>query len=279
MDGTLKTVRSSSNMFTVLLQQYLSTLQYDIHVKDVYKFDATQFNSENVILIHTYANNFHNLIKGQLPSSTSNIIITSFMEVAYPVDFSFVFLPQYARKDKDIIIHAPCSFKDLPIHQKTHRSILLDHDWRKPNIPELTTEIQNAVRSLTSTHIISQLTGSGATIPEYITTIAQDTYQQYVSKTNNIETFVVTHKGSYNSSIVDMLARGIRVVTPAGFTKPDLVQRFNIPEFNTTDELISLLRQPYETKVWEAKRGLCTDFPVVCQIMDNQFKRRLKCLN
>lgn len=67
-------------------------------------------------------------------------------------------------------------------------------------------------------------------------------YFQWLAATDRLETFVMTHHESYGYAILDMFARGTRVVCPTPFLPPHFKDGFYIDTFDTKDELVEILR-------------------------------------
>jgi hypothetical protein len=265
---------NSTQMYTALLHREFSKIR-DTQVVDIKEITAAYLstNVTDIILTHTYASNCGAILLPLTKVVKKHKILSSFMEVAYPVDIPFTFLPKTANKETNLeyLIPAPCSLKDLPIVAKTPNKILIDHAWWKPNIPDMSRQIFNTL--LNSKYEVCQMDGklNNPKIPS----VPVSKYPKYIENTSTFETFIVTHKGSYNVSVIDMLARGIRVIAPRDFIPAFNVKRFSIPEFDTVEQMVQLLETPYDKQVWEEKRHLCVDMETAVKRMDGVFQEHL----
>jgi hypothetical protein len=110
----------------------------------------------------------------------------------------------------------------------------------------------------------------------FIKKLHMDTFPNYLRKTDRIETFVLTHHDAYSFGIIDMIARGIRVLVPRGaLEQNDFVERFNLPQFETKEEFLSLLKTPYSREEWETKICHATDYSsIIGRIIHRDFVDR-----
>ena len=233
------------------------------------------FTKENYIELKTKCNKF-----------------ISFLEVAQRYcDLSFVFRPPLKEwKRVDTLISHPYSPEFYTTVSKQHNTILLDHiyyerfiandssmEWSR-RLWEWLDKIQTTYKIYS---LISIPKNSWADIhlknlPSYITPIYATNFIDYLDKTKTFENFIVTHKGSYNFSIFDMLLRGIRVFAPRKFMcADDITAKFDIGQFSTSEELINLLNKPINKNVLNFMYKKCTPMNEVARLIDSQLQRWL----
>jgi hypothetical protein len=137
---------------------------------------------------------------------------------------------------------------------KTPGTILLDHQWSG------TEAIEDICHSLYEwfkppyNRPMAQLRRPAVEaieIPIWIHSIPLTNYYDYLVQTKSYETFIVTHRGSYEHSIIDMAARGTRVLVPIKdgrtFCHPSIIEDLNLETFSNREELFTLLEQPHLT--------------------------------
>jgi hypothetical protein len=103
--------------------------------------------------------------------------------------------------------------------------------------------------------------------PEWIRKISPASFLEYVEATATAETFVTTHKGSYNHSIIDMVARGTRVVCGPNHTPRYNIDRFGLVEAASPEAVPDLLARPVDHAAEAAKRSLCTDLESIPKLI------------
>jgi len=100
-------------------------------------------------------------------------------------------------------------------------------------------------------------------------------FAQWLAATDRLETFLITHCESYGYAILDMFARGTRVVCPAPFLPPHFQDKFHFGTFNTKNELIKLLRtRPNALDLIRNRAGL-TDWDDLVELIDHRFQNLL----
>ena len=91
---------------------------------------------------------------------------------------------------------------------------------------------------------------AGLVIPDWINKVPNTYYLEYLSLTSPYENYVMTHPGSYEHSIIDMVARGIRVLVPVkdgnSFAPLALVRDLGLPMFSDREEFFSILDEPHD---------------------------------
>jgi hypothetical protein len=96
-------------------------------------------------------------------------------------------------------------------------------------------------------------------------------FNEYLRLTNHVESFVVTHIETYGFQIMDMVARGIRVVSPVGLLHKSHVERFQIPLFRNGEEMRKILMSPVEPR-WNEMVNRCTDYSEVAEMIVSKLK-------
>lgn len=99
-------------------------------------------------------------------------------------------------------------------------------------------------------------------------------YGDYLKATADVETFIANHQEGYGYGIIDMVARGIRVISPPGFLSADFVSRFQIPIYHDKDSFLSLVTSKSEER-WNSEIDNCTDWSDVVRIIDSKFQEHI----
>lgn len=102
-------------------------------------------------------------------------------------------------------------------------------------------------------------------------------FAQWLTATDCLETFVMTHRESYGYSILDMFARGTRVLCPTPFVPSHFKDRFCFRAFDTKDELIGQLCAPPPDPLELARnRAGLTDWKRLVELIDNRLQNLLR---
>ena len=241
-------IRMSVQMIAYCLWEQFSnlphvTLQY--HESE----DAAAIPAGDFALIHDY---FASAIYQRLPEirAKTGQKIMGIMESCFEsplIDRAFTFLPIPWGKCEQIQLPCPQALLDANYSsQKMAGSVLLDHSWIEGGTP---TDLCAKLYSwLSWSRIIAQLRRSGHESlepPSWVQSIPESNYPAYLEATKQYETFILTHPGSYEHSIIDMAARGIRVLVPTvngrPFCHPSIIEDLNLATFSTQSELLNLL--------------------------------------
>ena len=202
-----------------------------------------------------------------------------------------------------------CMYANLPISrsvlqafvaEKVPGSVLLDHLW--PNWlgteREWTVRLYTWLEQLGRTQDVAQVAlqstdpaRAGAVAqsrtfvdgqaPSWVQGLTLQTYYPYLEATAAYETFVVTHAGSYNHSVLDMAARGIRVLVPRSpdvgpFVPEEVIKDLGLATFGTCEELAALLAAPVDRAFWDSRMAVCTDMFTVARDVDRWCQQRLE---
>ena len=195
------------------------------------------------------------------------------------IDHTFAFLPILQRGVE--YVRFPCLRNVLAAHvaERTKQSILLDHVWAPvENSPvNWCPKLYEWLRGWPGK--VSQLRRGGHEraehFPDWVEQIPEAFYPQYLDATAPFETFILTHPGSYEHSVLDMTARGIRVLVPVQDGKPfihrSMIAELNLWTFANAKELAILLATPPAPTRTEA----FTDMSRVVEHIDAYCQRKL----
>jgi hypothetical protein len=156
---------------------------------------------------------------------------------------------------------------------KVKGSILLDHAWEE-NTPDRLWcgKLYEWLEPLKDSVKIAQLLRPAIKAdpyPSWVHPIPELGYVDYLEQTATYENYIMTHPESYGHSVIDMVARGIRVLVPVQgnlyFAKKPIVDGLKLRTFSTKEELMALLSAPPEDN-WRA--NLCTDMPDIVKRID-----------
>lgn len=189
--------------------------------------------------------------------------IIGLMEIPYPsplIDQCFTFLPTPWPNRAHIKLPWPeVEQITLPVIQelleptahiaKQPGSVLLDHQWlENGTTTDWNASIHEWLKFRMQNTPVAQLRRERcerSDPPTWVRSIPESGYPTYLAMTADFETFVVTHPGSYEHSIIDMAARGIRVLVPkvAGhpFCNQSIIDDLRLETFTDGDELCALL--------------------------------------
>jgi hypothetical protein len=175
-------------------------------------------------------------------------------------DWSFCFLDD--DDPRSTVLCAPC-VKSYYANEPKEKTILIDHGMirHKGTEKEWTFRVSDWLEPLKDRYKILRTVQD----PEYEVPTPHEVafptvpFTEYLKLTNHVESFVITHDETYGYQVIDMIARGIRVVTPEGFLHRDLVKLFQIPTFKSGEELRAILESPVEPR-WDEMVNRCTDY-------------------
>jgi hypothetical protein len=262
-------------------------LRYDAHGNAPVTVQQADFT-----LIH---NLFAQPVYDQLPEirAATRCKTTTLIEIPYPsplIDRCFTFLPT-PWPDRSILKMPWPEVEQitLPIIRelleptahiaKKPGSVLLDHPWIENGVQtDWTPRLHDWLRTRMQNTPVAQLRRERCEKeppPEWIRSIAESGYPTYLALTADYETFIVTHPGSYEHSIVDMAARGIRVLVPTANGRPfcnqSIIDDLGLRTFTTEAELCDLLDHlpppPSQEKI--------TDMGAIVAKLDQYFRENL----
>lgn len=198
-------------------------------------------------------------------------------------DMSFTYLPTWCKPvGPQRIIELPCEHSLLAqtTRPKNVRKVLLDHNyWRmgvdgKYTIDNICLEIYRDLAPLRGRFDFYQLDRfpeDSQVRPSWIVPLPMMPYPEYLAKTADMGTFVMTHPGSYNHTVIDMAARGIRVIAVAGCASAYLARPLNLLEVGGPEEIRTSLENLDKLPKFGPQLMATTDMDEVVRIMHEQF--------
>jgi len=253
------------------------------------------FPNTDIIIHIACSENFTEETYKQLKSKCKKYV--SFSEGA-PLwcDFNFVIGTKKSFK-KGIGIIAPYTPEFYQNIEKEPKTILLDHAyikfWTANQKRDWARKIWSWLEPLKEKYKIYTLVKGGTDqygdwkqktlelLPNFIIPLISNTsdtrqtfdFKTYLELTNKFETFIVVNHGSYNYSVLDMLVRGIHVLTPPDFIPRSNINLFQIPIFTSQEELLKEINRPINQNILNEKIKLCTPMNEVVTIMANYFNK------
>jgi len=194
-------------------------------------------------------------------------------------DYCFGFLNQ---KGTDLKITLPYVKKYMSNIEKTHKTILLD-DYGNTDA-DMSDKIIKWIKPLLSDgYVIYQMCKKESDVQNGIIPLLQCDYKNYMNATSKIETFIQTHPGSYEHSVIDMVGRGIRTFIPdneeklgRGFYIPvEMVEELKLPTFKNQKELLSLIKKPVDLEFWNSRIHEMTEMKLIVNTIDDYFQRNI----
>ncbi len=249
-------------------------------------------NPVDFVLIHSY---FGTPIFEKIPElrSLTRHKIINFIELALPpclVDYNFVFLakPEEIAEHRAEQISFPCikSLLDASLEGvvKQPGSVLLDHTWLQyGGTNKLWCDrLYQWLEPLKDSRMVGQMRRPnhdvGHTFPDWLKAVPETNYPNYLNLTAPYENYVLTHPGTYEHSIVDMVARGIRVMVPVvggvPFAPRPIVDDMHLTTFSSQEEFLAKLAEPIDKSDW--RRNLCTDMPDIVARIDSYCQNEMK---
>jgi hypothetical protein len=201
------------------------------------------------------------------------------------MDHNFTFLPSTWSEQVPLPILRDL-IEEYTIAEKTPGSILLDH-----SIPRQFANYANwsgrLLEWLAPTHVARQVcqqrrveweSDEDRNIPEWVSSLFPVPYPKFLKATASFETFIMTHPGTYEHQIIDMVARGIRVLVPVEgglpFAPQDTINRLGLETFATREGLLSLLNSPASKPPFSFDS--CTSMPEMVATVDQHCQQCLK---
>jgi len=233
------------------------------------------------LLIHTW-NHYPPIDQIQKVKPRIKYQICSFIESSnQPVDYFF----GLHRKQKPMDCYIPFPYsKDFMINKpKIPKTILLDDVGVCPDCRDISKEIAEWLKPLKEEYQIYQFTKK-ETVASYIKPMLNTpTYEEYMNNTSQIETFIQTHAGSYEFSVLDMVGRGIRTLIPRSkklsretYIQPEMVEDLELSTFSNGEELIRLIKEPVDVELWNSKINLMTEMKIAVRIIDSHFQEMIR---
>ncbi|MGD1151739.1 MAG: hypothetical protein ABR911_02505 [Syntrophales bacterium] len=187
---------------------------------------------------------------------------------------------------KRISINAPIDKSEYIYKEKIPNSILLDHAWidyygTVNERYELTLPIINMLEKHKDNFKIYKLmkwNEKPESYPDWITQISQVSFKNYLEAISDKAVFIATHYGSYNSSVVDAVAFGAKVIIPrvgrpfAPWMGRPFVPKYNVKLFdlivaNSVSHIERLIYDPMDPVKFKNNIDKCTDMIDACRFM------------
>lgn len=230
----------------------------------------------DVAVVHTYLENLPGLCERLRAARCGRIAL--FLEAGSTlVDRSFLYgygPPSPTRQH----IRLPCPKEELHPQPKTPGTVLFDHMWPTPAALETWRRCRDAAAPLRDRlrfWQIERATEPREERPEWVTPIPLAGFPTYLAATSDIETFVVTHQGSYNHSLIDMAARGTRIVCYADTVAPALAADLGAVVVRTDEEMRAALLASPDADSLAAAIDRMTDLLEVTCIIDRWIQEGL----
>lgn len=196
------------------------------------------------------------------------------------VGWNFTFQPTGV--GNETVVGIPCLKSAMIRVPKDDRAVLLDHGWPEYEARGLclSKRLLAALRPLSNEFALSQLERlyiQGAPWapsfpPPWLQGIPVMPFVNYLDVTKHFGTFIVTHAESWGHSVIDMAARGIRVVSPRGLLSPTIRAAVRPLEFDSDAELIAALRTPINHADWDSRINSFVSFDDVCLAIDRNIQ-------
>lgn len=247
-------------------------------------FNDTEYDIKtDFALIHAYfsTNVYQHLAK--LTRSCRKI--TSFMEEPYPhVDFNWYYSDCVSPLPfRGHMIPPPIVRSMLQNVPKEPNTILLDHDivkfwYYRHDLLDFNERIWEWLKPFKESHKIYQLQRDEKdATPDWIEKIPHCTPEEYVRLTERMETYIITHSGSFNHTAVEMMCRGIRTLVPrnsqgSAMIPESSVRYFRPHCFSNGEELADLIRSPVDRDLWDNQIDKCLDMDGVVAFIDQAFQ-------
>lgn len=240
----------------------------------------TNIPKADFALLSCYCNDKinYNLIR----EKSSALKICSLREIPFTkCDYSFIWNSEALVKNSHLF-SAPCNKSLMENVSKESKSILIDHYWKDylKTENDWTNRIENWLETIKKEYKIYRMIRykkEDKNIKSFEIPIYLSDYLTYLKNTSKIETYIVTHKESYGYSVIDMLTRGIRVLSPPNFLpKKSLVNYFNIPIFKNQTEFLMKIKEPINKSFWDNQINKCTDYNDIAKIIDSKFQKWIK---
>lgn len=263
-----------SKLDHIILRYYKSELTNGVTPEE-WKTGLSDMDEVDFTLIHSYTPGPIFAEMETVRAKTKHQVLWVSEQPFRGMDKCFTFLPFGGTEQ--IPLPAPLNVLDTSLTgvQKLPGSVLLDHAWGwipgydnfegdPPNLwlnrfYDWLKDYDGAVGQMESP-VNEKM--SNIVIPDWVQKIPNSFYPEYLKLTAPFENFVMTHPGSYEHSIIDMAARGIRVLVPTPtmphyhvdgwaiqrggepFAPLDTIDRLNLQTFSSKEDLLSILKTP-----------------------------------
>lgn len=276
-----------------LLEHFVKLKHVDLKVVD---YDwKTSINVEKTfekipkcdfLLTPIYTRNV--LDNGHLAKEKVKYKTTTFLENKSMWDYSFANLRE---SSPECYIPYPCSKRFFKYIEKIPKTILLDdHNQEEFLGEDISRKITDWMHELVyEGYQIYQLTKKNdQPHSKIIKPLFKSNYKEYMEQTSKFECFIPTHPGSYENSVIDMVARGTKVLIATdqgifkrydkseGFVAREMIEDFNLDTFKNKNELITAIKKPFDNLKIEQYLSMMTDMEQVVEKIDETYQLFLK---
>jgi hypothetical protein len=249
--------------------QELPDVQVDLFNIERYDVWSENYRAD-VCLVHAYGEYFRQV----QPKLARHFTLTSsFMELPFETDLPFVF-----QGDEGVRITFPST---LPLQAGVvppfDGGVLLDHWWQAHTDVDTTwtMNLYAALEAMEPRPRVAQLerfAWKDEAIPDWVERVPVLSYEDYLQATSGFRYFVMTHRGSYNATVVDMAARRIHVLAPRFMGLKDHFDCGIATETPSPAAVVDFIREaplspPIPTAV--------TPIAKAVSVMDRHFRERL----
>lgn len=200
--------------------------------------------------------------------------ICSLRENGSDFDFAFVFNSSFQSKNS-FTLPPSCNKSLLNFTPKEEKSILIDHYWEPylNTCDDMTFQIEEWLESENRPiYRLIRFEGEEKKIKSFEQPIFYSDYLTYLDRTSHIETFILTHKESYSYGVIDMAARGTRILVPLNYIPECLVNDLKIPLFQDKETFFKELHKPITDDEIQQRINACVDFSESVKIIDEYFR-------
>lgn len=177
------------------------------------------------------------------------------------------------------LIHAPIWKRLYVQRSKQPKTVLIDH-WDQNTRYDWTYRIEAWMENLEAEfeivryvqHETKWALGQDGSCLARAKIIRRAPFKQWLEATDLLETFIVTHCESYGYAILDMFARGTRVLCPAPLLPDHFSHEFEFDVFENEDQLLTLLRTPPNSLSLSKNSAGLTDFGELVRRVDERFR-------
>jgi len=285
-DLNLNHVRECWQYMTVALYSVLKQLPHvtlfpvHAHHQAMQNFDYYKLPKVDFIIFIGLPETYNALDLQTLKDATEYKHMVTFMERGINrAEHSFIF-KQLAPAGAQSFTYIPLPImkKWLTNEEKEPNTIIVDHClcWEHPSWTHC---IQGWLEEFKDEFNILRLVQlpklEEKCVPDWVTPINECGYMQYLKATAKASTYIVTNCESYGFGIIDMLARGIRVICPPNYIdRVEFIDKFQIPQFKSKEQLLQILRSPVPP-VTNTFIDKCTDYKVIAELIDLHFQEFL----
>ena len=265
--ASLASSKASCQMLTWGLADGFAGLE---HVRtQVFPWSVDPAPAVDIAVVHTYSGNLP-LVFDRI-RSTGVAGLALFLEVGKPAADRSFFYGYDVPASPHTHIRMPIISGETRSVPKRRGAVLLDHMWPTPDARDSWRQCLDAIepiRGRLDVHQIARGTELQEERPAWVRPLAAVGYPAYMAATAEFESFVVTHAGSYNHSIVDMATRGVRVVSFPGMMSPRMASDVGAVIVESAEELRDVLLSMPPLDLLERAMAQATPMEDVARIVN-----------